>query len=116
MAKRGKYRRYNGLWEKGSKKIKLIEEKDVSTKFSTEHARKIAGKGMYDRVAAERYRHYIGEKVILNRFIEKNEREKTVGGVVVGLYPHFVLVDCGNYKTSVTYTDLVLGGKKYAYD
>lgn len=114
--KRGKYRRYNGLMEKRAKKKKLIEEKDVSTKFSNEHARKIAGRTMYDRVAAERYRHYIGEKVILNRLIQSNEHEKTVGGVVVGLYPYFLLVDCGNYKTSVTYADLVLGGKRYAYD
>ncbi len=113
MAKRGKYRSYNEGFEK--KKVNKGDT-DVSTKFTNEYSRKIAGRTMYDRVAAERYRHYIGEPVILNRLIQSNERERTIGGVVVGLYPHFVLVDCGNYKTSVTYTDLVLGGKRHAYD
>lgn len=98
------------------KEDKTYRGEGCENKFTVEHTRKIAGRTMYDRVAAERYRHYIGEKVILNRLIQSNEREKTVGGVVVGLYPYFLLVDCCNYKTSVTYADLVLGGKKYAYD
>ena len=109
--KRGKYRRYNGLWDKKQKKIKLIEEKDVSTRDTTEYRRKIVGKRMYDRVAAERYRHRVGEKIILNRLIQSNEKERTVGGVIIGLYPHFILLDCGNYKATVSYVDLILGGK-----
>lgn len=106
---RGKYRQYNE-----PSTIKKRTRSEEQAKNPTEVRKRIDGQQMYDRVAAERYRHYVGETIVLNRFIEKNEREKTVGGVVVGLYPHFVLVDCGNYKASVTYADLVLGGKSYA--
>ena len=114
MAKRGKYRAYNKGFE-GFKKVNKGDA-DVSTKFTNEHERKIAGSAMYYRVAAERYRHYIGEKRTINRLIQSNERERTIGGVVIGIYPHFLLLDCGNYNTTITYTDLVLGGKRYAYD
>ena len=104
MAKRGKYRQYNN-------EPKKREKRSVVEYDTTAIRKREVGHQMYDRVAAERYRHYIGETIILNRLIQSNEKERTVGGVVVGLYPHFVLVDCGNYRTSVTYKDLVLGGR-----
>lgn len=63
-------------------------------------------------IRTESLKHYIGEKIVINRRIELPDGNvsKTLGGVVVGLYPHFLLLDCGNYKTSITYKDLVLGG------
>ena len=111
MAKRGKYRQYNNLMNKRKDKREKWVEKPQQTFQNTDYRKKVVGRDMYSRVAAEHSKHYIGERVILNRFIEKNEKERTVGGVVVGLYPHFLLIDCGNYKTSVTYKDLVLGGR-----
>lgn len=104
MAKRGKYRQYNN-------EPKKREKRSVAEYDTTGIRKRVDGRQMYGRVAAERYRHYIGETIILNRLIQSNEKERTVGGVVVGLYPHFLLVDCGNYRTSVTYKDLVLGGR-----
>lgn len=105
MAKRGKYMTYN------EPKPKKREKRSVAEYDTTSIRKREEGHQMYGRVAAERYRHYIGETIILNRLIQSNEKERTIGGVVVGLYPHFVLVDCGNYCTSVTYKDLVLGGR-----
>ena len=103
---RGKYRQYNE-----PSLIKKRARSEQRTNNPTEVRKRTDGENMYDRVAAERYRHYIGENVIINRLIWSNENARTVGGVIVGLYPHFALIDCGNYKTSVTYKDLVLGGK-----
>ena len=100
---RGKYRQYN---------IRAGASKQ-SEKGSTYEHNLSEGLYMADRVAAERCRHYIGEELILNRKFDKGLKGLTIGGVVIGLYPHFILLDCGNYKASITYTDLVLGGKVY---
>jgi len=72
----------------------------------------IAGEMMKRRVIEEKGKHFIGEKITLNRIIESNEKERTVGGRVIGIYPHFLLLSCGNYRTTVSYTDLVLGAKR----
>lgn len=104
MGERGKYRQYND-----KEKVPCFQRfkpKDVSFMHKVHN-----GKDMYSRVAAERWKHYIGEKIILNRPIQSNENLRTVGGVVVGLYPRFLLIDCGFYKTTVQYTDLVMGAK-----
>lgn len=101
--KRGSYRSYNQDRREG--------QLPVSDKGSLYESKVKTGIDMSSRVAAEPLKHYIGEKKTINRFIESNEKERTVGGVVIGLYPHFLLLDCGNYKTTVSYTDLVLGGR-----
>ena len=101
--KRGSYRNYNQNRREGQ--MPSID------KGSTYKSRVKAGVDMSSRVAAEPLKHYIGKRIIINRFIESNEKERTIGGVVIGLYPHFLLLDCGNYKTTVSYTDLVLGGR-----
>ena len=71
-----------------------------------------AGILMYRMVHDEKFKHYIGENVIINRVIKYPEAERTVGGCVIGIYPHFLLLDCGSYKTTISYKDLILGGKK----
>ena len=101
--KRGSYRNYNQNRREG--------QTPSINKGSTYESRVKAGIDMSSRVAAEPLKHYIGERIIINRLIESNEKEKTLGGVVIGLYPHFLLIDCGNYKTTVSHTDLVLGGR-----
>lgn len=106
---RGKYRQYDAV-KKYNKRAGASKQ---SEKGSTYEQLLAAGINMADRVAAERCRHYIGKELILNRKFDKDLRGLTVGGVIVGLYPHFILLDCGNYKATITYTDLVLGGKVY---
>ena len=71
------------------------------------------GLAFAERVRDEKNKHYIGEKVIINRRVDTRtgESHRTMGGCVIGIYPFFLLLDCGNYKTTVSYTDLVLGGK-----
>ena len=66
---------------------------------------------MRDRVTAEPCKHFIGEKIVLDRQIEKDYKERTNEGRVIGIYPHFLLLSCGNYKATISYKDLVLGGK-----
>lgn len=66
-----------------------------------------------DAIRMERAKHFIGERMIINRPIPGTEKGRTVGGVVVGLYPHFILLNCGFYKTSITYKDLLLGAMNY---
>lgn len=100
---RGKYRQYNTYTGKQNRIAHNPETRD--SKIGN-------GKIMYRRVHDEKFKHYIGEKIILNRIIEPNEKERTVGGVVIGLYPHFILLNCGFYKTTVTYKDLVLGVRR----
>lgn len=109
MAKRGKYRSYNETPKKRKVKESQKYIHRVSEPADTRGMKIDMGKQMYRRVLDERFKHYIGEQVIINRMIESNEKERTVGGVVVGLYPHFILLDCGFYKTTVSYKDLVLG-------
>ena len=101
--KRGSYRSYNQNRREG--------QLPISDKGASYVSKVKTGIDMSSRVTAEPLKHYIGERVIINRLIESNEKEKTLGGVVIGLYPHFLLIDCGNYKTTVSYTDLVLGGR-----
>lgn len=99
--KRGKYMQYNNDTTKKSKVAHI------------QHLRN-TGRGMYDRVAAERCKHFIGEKMVLNRRAEKDfGMGPTVEGRVIGIYPHFLLLHCGNYKSTVSYMDLILGGKIY---
>jgi hypothetical protein len=62
------------------------------------------------RVAREKCKHHIGEKIVLNRRIPGSDAV-IVGGVITGLYPHFVLVDCGFYNATISYKDMVLGAK-----
>ncbi len=100
MGKRGKYRQYN----EPKKHI-------VRTGIMRSDEKIGQGQMMYRRIHDEKLKHYIKEKIILNRVIEYPEKERTVGGVVIGLYPHFLLVDCGNYNTTISYKDLVLGGR-----
>ena len=80
MAKRGKYMSYNGRWDemydKFIKNKKVKEDKPV-TQSAGEHTKVVIGRAMYDRVAAERYRHGIGENVIINRLIWSNEKART---------------------------------------
>ena len=104
---RGKYRRYN---EKTSYVKERIHDK-MAMSESTFSIKLAEAMDMRSRVNFERFKHFVGETIIINRIIESNEKERTVGGVVVGLYPHFLLIDCGNYKTSISYKDLCLGGR-----
>ena len=69
------------------------------------------GLQMKKAITSERCSHYIGEKIVIKRKIDNKEKEKTVDGCVIGIYPHFLLLDCGNYNTTISYKDLVLGGK-----
>ena len=125
MAKRGKYKSYLGK-SKGVKKTKKVVVEKVEKKEPVKKRRTLnssvslqnilEGIDMSNAVAFEKHKHFVGEKIVLNRKIDlpdKRENARTAGGVVIGLYPHFLLVDCGNYKTTVSYKDLVLGGKNY---
>lgn len=80
---------------------------------STVDLNKQIGLSFADRVRDEKLKHYIGEKIILNRKTDfrTGESHRTMGGCVIGIYPFFLLLDCGFYKTTVSYKDLVLGGK-----
>ena len=102
--KRGKYMQYNND-KVNVKKSKIAHLQNLRN----------TGKGMHDRVAAERCKHFIGEKMVLNRRIDKDlgGAGPTIEGRVIGIYPHFLLLHCGNYKATATYIDLILGGKIY---
>lgn len=102
-SKRGKYMSYN-----------TVSHNARESHQSTLHNLKMIGKNTYDRVAAERCRHYIGEKMIINKKVDKETSAgETVEGRVIGIYPHFLLLHCGNYKTTVSYIDILLGGRVY---
>lgn len=73
----------------------------------------MAGRVMTRKIRNEKAKHFIGERIILNRQIDRKEKGRTIGGVVIGIYPHFLLLDCGFYKTTISYKDLVLGAKTY---
>jgi hypothetical protein len=89
-----------------------VRAKNGRSMVDTYETNRLAGKMMRRRVIDEKSKHFIGEKITLNRIIESNEKERTVGGRVIGIYPHFLLLSCGNYRTTVSYTDLVLGAKR----
>lgn len=102
-SKRGKYMSYN-----------TVSHNARESHQSTLHNLKMIGKNTYDRVAAERCRHYIGEKMVINKKVDKETSAgETVEGRVIGIYPHFLLLHCGNYKTTVSYIDILLGGRVY---
>ena len=101
MGKRGKYRQYN-------------EPKRNAVRSGLMRSDEKIGQGqiMYRRVHDEKFKHYIGEKRTLNRVSEYPEKDKTIEGVVIGLYPYFILLDCGEYNTTISYKDLILGGRR----
>ena len=112
-AKRGKYRQYDkNKYNKNYKstgngwELKAMNESTYETKIS--EAIRMAAK-----VHMERFKHYIDDEVpeviSLERFARyPQEKDTDVDGLVVGIYPHFLLVDCGNYKTTISYKDLVM--------
>lgn len=101
-----------GMKKKQKNTIKVQNDRANKAQIRLES---LLSNGIYmtSLIRTEQFKHYIGEKIIINRRIEMPDGNisRTLGGVVVGLYPHFLLLDCGNYKTSISYKDLVLGGK-----
>ncbi len=69
---------------------------------------------MKQAVDSEKAKHFIGEHIKFTR--KKYEETKgakidiSVDGYVEGIYPHFLLLKCKNYKTTVSYKDLILLG------
>lgn len=113
--KRGSYRGYNK--ERYANNYKSTGDHiRVAMQEETFVSRKFEGKDMYMKVKCGWAEHFIGEVVKVHRQTWSNEKEKTVDGLVVGIYPHFLLLDCGNYKTTITYTDLEMDRKAGVYD
>ena len=108
--KRGSYRGYN---KQRYEKTYASTKSGYRTPNEVTAGAKIAsGKAMFKAERFEKFKHFIGEQIIIHRQIQSNEKERTVGGCVVGIYPHFLLLDCGNYKTTISYKDLLLGGRR----
>lgn len=111
--KRGSYRKYNKKsYAKNYKSTGLGWELKAVTEET--FGKRIAdGLRMASKVHSERFRHYVDtecpEVISLDRFTRyPQEKGTNVDGLVVGIYPHFLLVDCGNYKTTISYKDLVM--------
>ena len=60
----------------------------------------IDGMNFANAVKREKAKHFIGEKVAV----------RGIKGEVIGIYPHFLELKTENYKMSVSYKDLLLGG------
>ena len=105
----GKYMQY--LQEK-KQKTEGIKNPDYVVDSRVHDTVKL-GKDFAKRISAEKNKHYIGERIVLNREIDPRFKERTMGGCVIGIYEHFLLIDCGNYKSTISYKDLVLGGKVF---
>lgn len=113
-AKRGSYRGYNK--ERYANNYKSIgDHKRIAMQEDTYLSKKFAGKDMYTKVKRGIAEHFIGEVVKVHRQIQSNEKEKSVDGLVVGIYPHFLLLDCGNYKTTITYADYEMNKMRGVY-
>ena len=69
---------------------------------------KMQGLNFADRVHEERLKHYIGEPVSFKRQRYGSDNGELISGTIVGIYPFCLLVDLGNYKESITYTDYIL--------
>jgi hypothetical protein len=108
--KRGRYRKYTkdqrrrAQRKQYAKNYKATEWQMKAVREETFGAKIAAGRRMFVRaVYLEKLNHFIGKHIVI--------KERDVDGLVVGIYPHFLLVDCGDYKTTISYTDLVLGGR-----
>lgn len=104
--KRGKYKGYNKKYYDNNFKTTQYHRADNAEQ--TFLSKLYLGSLMYQNVLEESKNHFIGERIAFKKG-EYPERTEDVGGLVVGIYPHFLLLDCGNYKTTVPYEDLIIG-------
>lgn len=113
--KRGRYRKYTkdqrrrAQRKQYAKNYKATEWQMKVVREETFGAKVAAGRRMFVRaVYLEKLGHFIGEHMVVKRQAISNEKERDVDGLVVGIYPHFLLIDCGDYKTTISYTDLAI--------
>lgn len=73
---------------------------------------KMQGLNFADMIHEEKNKHFIGESISFKRQRYGSDNGEFIKGTIAGIYPFHLLVDLGNYKESVTYTDYILWRNK----
>ena len=113
--KRGHYRKYLGGKKRKQDHIKSVGEGKLSAagNSETDEVKIAAGRRMYIMVVyLEKLNHFIGETITIEKESFFKDRSEYIEGKVIGIYPHFLLVDCGEFNTTVSYKDILLRRNK----